>query len=250
MIAAILVLLTPILLLAIVGLLGFVGCSFQPRLSFASLFTISTGAAQTSAISTEFSLNGGELLLATVQWGSPPATPSTPSFSPAFQPVPGGGPFDWNGLKIQAFSIINNQKNGSIVATLVDSSQQPVNSPVEWSVSFSSYLTKAASPFYSPVATNPTLTGTDIKAPPVTANQGDAIYAVAYAADDGAITGAFPGNNSLSAPKPANGGVIPGNPLLLDIENVPAGPVTVEVTNSNTGPTPKGFIFAVAVAIQ
>lgn len=237
-----LLLLTPIVLLAIVALFAFVGCSFRPS---SASFNIATATAGTSTITLPLNNTlGGELLVVTVQWGGAGKPVFTPNI---LNPIAQGGPFAWNGMQIQSFSVVHPQNNPNIVVELQDNNGQPVNSPVQWNVLFAAFRSSDGSPFFGGAATNPALTGATFSSQPVTVDTGQAVYAVAFAADGGVITGAFPGNNALtisSTPAAISTG---SNPVLFALDIQSAGQFTLQVSNSNTGPNPKGFIFVVGI---
>jgi hypothetical protein len=243
---AFVILLAPVFLLAIVALFGFIGCSFAPLPGAGPTPVVEIAAANSATLSaTLMNLSGGELLVATLQWGGG----GTPNFTSGgvFQPVSNGGPFKWNGMDIQVFSAINATQGSS---TITVNLSKP--SPVQWSLCICPYATKALNPLYGAVNNGATFTGAVIKAPPITLNPGDSIYAVAFAADGGGVVGNFPGKNSLSVPGPffTPGSSDVTNPL-LEIGRVGSdgGAVAAEATNSNTS-NPRGFIFAVGVHLQ
>src|SRR5689334_12801021 len=104
------VLLSPILMLAVIALLGFVGCTFSAPVGPGGVSHVQTNIKAnvpgTSVIVGDpLALQGGELIVVTVQWGSAVVQPPPPILSGgvAFSPVVGGGPFNWNGMKIQSF---------------------------------------------------------------------------------------------------------------------------------------------------
>ena len=110
--------LTPVLLLAIVALLGFVGCYQEVTLTPGGLThvqtVVKTAAAGTQSVTADpLTLQGEELIVVAVQWSSAISGPDTPALSSpalpagAFQAVNGGGPFSWNNMLVQIFSAIN-----------------------------------------------------------------------------------------------------------------------------------------------
>jgi hypothetical protein len=254
-----LILLTPVLLLAIVALFAFVGCVFHPGRALPTLTpVVAIGTTrETTLTATITNLIDNELIVATLQWGGPP-TP-TPTFSSAgvnLYPAPmvnGGKPFNWNGMNIQVFiNNVDKPGNGNLPIKVT----LPAPSPVPWSLCIWAYETLAKDPVFGAVSTDPNFVGVEIKTPePITLNQEDALYAVAYAADTPATpggNGAFPGTNSLSAP--TTWGFLEyntnGNPLLIGFGAKAAGTVTPLAINKPTDPKntkPKGFMVAVGV---
>jgi hypothetical protein len=133
------VILTPILLLAIVALLGFVGCdkvlgliTFAPPVQHVQT-TVKTGTSGTDTlIADSLTLKGGELIIVTVQWKSAAAPSSTPSLTGTSPLLPnqsiltsasfaaitaggqGSGQYFWNGLEIQSFWATNPHGNTSL----------------------------------------------------------------------------------------------------------------------------------------
>ena len=237
-----LLLLTPIVLLAIVALFAFVGCSFRPS---SASFNIATAAAGTSTITLHLTnTGGGELLVVTVQWGGA----GKPAFTPnILQSVPNGGPFNWNGMQVQTFSVVNPQNNPNLVVELQDNSGQPVASPVQWNALFAAFQSSDGSPFFGGVATSPALTGATFSSQPVPVDTGQSVYAVAFAADGGVVTGAFPGSNTLTVSTTLGAISTGSNPILFVEDFQSAGQFTLQVSNSNTGPNPKGFAFVVGI---
>ena len=240
---ALVILLAPVLLLAIVALFGFVGCSFNPSYVPPPTPVVETAPANSATLNaTLMNLAGGELLVATLQWGGG----SAPNFTSggAFQAVTNGGPFLWAGMRIQVFSAVNTTPTSNTVTVTL-----PKPSPVPWSLCIMPYSMPASDPLYGATNNGTNFTGADIKAPPINLNFGDTVYAVAFAAD---AIGTFPGHNSLSAgPGFTASSTEVTNPLMeqpLFSRAAADGPVTAEATNSNTA-NPRGFIFAVAVKL-
>lgn len=267
-----LILLTPVLLLAIVALFGFVGCAqFPPGKPYKTYTPVVVNglAEETTSTAHITNLSDNELLVATLQWGGPP-TP-TPTFASSgglvnLYPAPAvnnGQPFSWNGMNIQVFiNNVDNPGDGNLAVTVT----LPAPSPVPWSLCVWPYLTLAKDPVFGAVSTDSNFIGTEIKTPePITLSQLDALYAVAFAADTPARAGgngAFPGTNSLSAP-PGWGfvtydGLWEGNstntpnPLLIGF--VARGPGTGTLTplainkpTSARNTKPKGFMVALGI---
>ncbi len=144
--------LTPVLLLAIVALLGFVGCYQDVTLTAPVLTHVQTvvtfGPAGTKSLTADpLALQGGELIVVAVQWSSANTTPSMPDLSEAslgnvsFPAVGGGGPFAWyaidsnHNMMVQIFSASN--PAGNTQFTVKTSLLQ--QSTVPWSLCVSAY---------------------------------------------------------------------------------------------------------------
>jgi hypothetical protein len=240
------VILTPILLLAIVALLGFAGCQFHAAGSGPSNVqtVVQSAAAGTKSVTAgALSLQGGELIIAAVQWGSAVALPETPALSgAAFSPVDGGGPFAWDVMSVQIFSAVNPAGNTQLTVT----ASLPRNSDVAWSLCVSAYDgVDEAAPFYSPQTSPLAYTGNNPQTPPLSIGSGDLVYAVAFAANS---DGTFPGTNTLTAGSGFTA-EFPAikNPLVEDGGG--NSPVVAQVTNSNPDPNAKGFIFAMGLKV-
>jgi hypothetical protein len=256
-----LILLTPILLLGIVALFGFVGCAFRPGRAAGNYTPIVVTASprETTLTAKITGLVDNELIVATLQWGGPPTpTPTFTATGLGLYPAPmvnNGKPFSWNGMNIQVFmNNVDNPGDGTVAVKVT----LPAPSPVPWSLCIWPYGTLAQNPVFGALSTEPNFVGVEIKTPePITLNQNDALYAVAYAADAPATTGgngAFPGTNSLSAP--AGWGFLAynanSNPLLIGF--LATGPGTGRLTplaiNKPTDPksaNPKGFMVALGI---
>lgn len=256
----VLILLTPVVLLAIVALFAFVGCSFQPGRAGGPVIppVVAMGRANENTLTgTLTNLGDNELVVATLLW-SGPATP-TPKFTgvnlyPA-STVNNGKAISWNGMNIQVFmNNVDQPGDGSVPVTVT----LPAPSPTPWSLCMWAYRTLAKDPVYGGVFTDPNFVGVEIKTPePITLSQLDCLYAVAFAADPPTTaggSGAFPGTNSLSAPVAwgfseyhAN-----SNPVLIGFvaEAGGTGTVTPLAINKPTDPkntNPRGFMVAVGI---
>jgi hypothetical protein len=241
------VLLTPVLLLAVVALLGFAGCKFSAPVSPGGVShvqtTINANVPGTSVIASDpLSLQGGELIVATVQWGSAVVQPPPPILSGglAFSPVVGGGPFTWNGMKIQSF-LANNPAGSTELTVQVE---VPGGSNVRWHLCVTAYSNvDSVNPIFSPQQNGSTFVGTNPQLPPISVTIGDLIYAVALAADS---NGAFPGNNSIAA-GPDFTAEFTGitNPLVEDggIGN----PVIAQATITSQDANPRAFLFGLGI---
>jgi hypothetical protein len=254
------VILTPILLLAIIALFGFVGCDRVLGLNPVSppvqhvQTTVKTGASGTNTLTADpLTLMGGELIIVTVQWKSAAAPPSTPSLSGAnFTAITVGGQgteqYFWNGLAIQSFWATNPQGNTSLTVqvVLMDGSN-PSNSASTWNLCVSAYsnVDSGVAP-YSPQASATNYIGTTpTTAAAINLGDGDIIYAVGFAAD---ANGTFPGNNPLTAGSDLTA-EFPSvtNPL---VEDGGSGTISAQVTNTSNNPSPKGFILAMGITAK
>jgi hypothetical protein len=192
-------------------------------------------------------LQGGELLIASLQWAVPSAggSQATPTFSGAlFQPVVGGGPVSWNSMKVQTFFAFNSAAGQvNISATL------PQASPDACTLCVTAYdFADPANPIYSPVQGDPTYKGTNpATTTAIAANPGDMVYAVAYAANSG---GLFPGTNPLN---PGTGftaeSAVGGDPLVEDLSVTAATSVVAHATNTTMLATPRSWIFAMGIKV-
>jgi hypothetical protein len=238
--------LTPLLLFAIVALLGFAGCYVPVTLASAGVTHVATvvnsnGANTNSITSDPLTLAGGEFLVAVVQWSSAISGPDMPAFSPPiFTPLAGIAPFAWNNMTIQVFTAQNPDGNSTqlkLTATLLR------NSNIPWNLCVSAYDGVAGSPESpenSPLNSvgNPTT-------PTFSINPGDLVYAVALAADS---DGTFPGSNKLSAgPEYVSEFPSVTNPLVEDGAPTGTNGVVAQATNSNPDPNAKGFIFSMVL---
>ncbi len=243
---------TPVLLLAIVALLGFVGCYQNVTYIPPALMHVQTAVASASANTNKvtadpLTLAGGELIVVAVQWSSAIAGANMPGLTGAsFSPVNGGGPFVWypidmtHNMMIQIFSAMN--PAGNLQLTVTASLLQ--ESTVPWNLCVSAYAgVDENAPLYSPQSSKLNYVGNNPQTPPLNLGSGDLVYAVALAANS---DGTFPGNNSLS-PGPGFTAEFPPitNPLVEDGNG--SNPVVAQVTNANTDPNAKGFIFAMGL---
>lgn len=240
------VILTPILLLLIIALLGFVGCELvfplNPAVPAAVAHvqtTVKSAPVGTDTVTADpLSLEGGELIVATVQWGSAAVQSPSPVLTGAnFAPAVGGGPFNWSGMKIQTLLATNpaNSKSVTVQAILAGGSN------VTWNLCVSAYKNvDSNNPIYSPLQNGSAFIGTNPQLPPININTGDIVYAVAFGADN---NGAFPGSNTFTA-GPGFTAEFPAiaNPIVED--GGTGNLVTAQATNTSQSPNPRGFIFA------
>lgn len=244
--------LTPLLLLAIVALLGCVGCYQEVTLTAAGVTHVQTvvnsNGANTNRITSDMlTLQGGEFIVVAVQWSSANAAPSMPglieaSLGKIFSTVGGGGPFTWyaidsnHSMMVQIFSAPNPDGNTrfQVQASLLQTSTVP------WNLCVSAYSGVDAGAS-SPQSSN--LPGDSPHTQPISFESGALVYAVAFAADS---DGTFPSGNLLSAGTGFNPeSPQPGNPLVQDSNGT--SPLTAQAKNSNTDPLAKGFIFAMVL---
>ena len=240
--------LTPILMLAIVALLAFVGCDLVftidpvPGAVLHVQSTVARGAVFSDKITADpLTLEGGELIVATVQWNSPAVQPPEPVLSGlAFAPVVGGGPFPWNNMRIQTFVAINPPQNTQLAVEVALAG----GSSVTWHLCVSAYKSfDENTPVYSPQQNGPGFIGANPQAPVISTGNGDMLYAVAFGADS---NGTFPGNNFFT-PGPGFTAEFPPitNPLVEDA--VSYEPTGAQATNTTQGSNPRGFIFAMGL---
>lgn len=238
--------LTPVLLLAIVALFGFVGCSPTFVVLTANAVqhvqtTISSHAPGTDAGGDTATINadlpglqGGELLIATVQWQSPQAPILTGA---NWTQVAGGGPFLWNNMSIASYWATNPEGNTAVTAEAILDG----GSNVTWNLCVSAYngAASATAP-YSPEASDTGYIGPAPTAPAINLGPGDMLYAVGFAADP---DGTFPGSTSLAAgPGLTAEFSAVQNPL---VEDGGSGIISAQVTSNN--PNAEGFIVAMGI---
>jgi hypothetical protein len=258
-----LVLLTPVLLLAIVALFAFVGCSFTPGEAGYQSFNpvVQIAAAGNPTVKALLDVEGASLLVATVQWGgkgAPQFSAQVGSGAPeechfkAASEVNNGNPYNWNGMNIQVFTGQVPAKVDVLVVTVT----LPDPSPVDWSICIWPYAT-ASQKLYGAVSSSPNFASKTITTQaPVHMNGGDVLYAVAFAADtpsSAGSPGAFPGNNTLSAPAGwgfATASDRDKNPLLIGFgPTVGPGELKPVAVNATSDTNPLGFILAFGVTI-
>jgi hypothetical protein len=238
------VILTPILLLAVIALLGFAGCSFTPGMepSVSHVATVvKSGAANTGSITAgPLTLTGGELIVAALQWRQEVAT-DKPSLSAGLTAA--AGPFAWNNMQVQIFTALNPTGNTQLTVT----ASLPHNSAVVWNLCVSAYSgVDEDTPIYSPQTSPLAYTGNNPQTAPLSIGSGDLVYAVAFAANS---DGTFTGNNPLTAGSGFTA-EFPAitNPLVEDGDG--SSPVVAQVTNSSSDPNAKGFIFAMGMKVS
>jgi hypothetical protein len=206
------VILTPILLLAVVALLAFVGCDQLLGLNPTTLGSNQVGYVKTAVYvepatpangtsTTTFNailsgLQGGELIVATLQWkGNPPTfTPNLMSAAGSYTWQTDTGALPQKISDIQVFTALNPAH--SVQFTV----QVKLNSVVPWSLCLSAYNTvDVNAPTYSPqtaqVSASVNNPVTTLQTAQIGLSVGDALYAVSFAANgDGSFP---PGANNL-----------------------------------------------------
>jgi len=241
--------LTPILLLAVISLLGFVGCGFSTRSTYYSQEMVVLGDPAMTTISAELTdLVGGEFVVATLQWPQTEVRP--PQLGPMmFSTISGAdSPVLWNGPNIQTFWATNMAVGDlTVTATLRDPAGRA------WSLCVTAYpVGKANATYYSPVTSDPSFKGTDPAAAAIVAAKDDFIYAVAFGADP---DGTFPGQSSFTA---AEGFLADysqvTNPLVETRSLDAKGSVTATAHNTRSDGSPwdpasppYGWIFAMGI---
>ena len=243
------VILTPILLLAIVALLGFVGCErlFDVAGGPNTIpvqhvqTTVKTAPPGTDTITADpLTLQGGELIIATLQWRSGSVQQPTPLLTGGnFAPVSGGGPFSWNGMNVQSFFAFNAQGSTSVsVEALIMG-----GSNIQWNLCVSAYdNVDLQDPLYSPVQNGPAFVGTNPQTPAINISDGDLVYAVVFAANN---NGTFPGTTSIAAgPDFTAEFGSATNPLVEDGNT--GNPIVAQAAVSGDA-NPRAFIFAMGL---
>ena len=237
--------LTPVLLLAIVALLGFVGCYQDVTLTAPVLMHVQTvvksAPAGTKSVTADpLTLQGGEFIVVAVQWSSAISGPDMPGLTGAsFSPVNGGGPFAWNNMSVQIFSASNPAGNTQLTVT----ASLPRNSSVDWNLCVSAYAgVDENAPVYSPQTSGLNFVGNNPQTPPLNIGAGDLVYAVAFAANN---NGTFPGTTSIAAGPnftDESGGVT--NPIVEDGNT--GNPIVAQATVSGDA-NPRAFLFAMGI---
>jgi len=245
--------LTPLLLLAIVALLGFVGCDklfdVNPITQLPGIgpseTVVQVGPAGTNELSATLNgLQGGELIVVTVQWKISVAGPQMPAFTPnIFAPV--ADAYNWQGMNIQVFSAFNPVGNAQLTVTV----KLVQNSTVTWNLCLSAYgNVDPNTPTYSPLTSPLNYVGSNPQTSPINlgGTGGDVLYAVGFAADS---NGTFPGANNVLSPATGFTAAFLAvtNPLVEQISGFE--PIAAQVTNANPDPNAKGFIFAMGIKV-
>lgn len=225
---------TPVLLLAVIALLGFVGCDTvfgihstgllpANQVAYVNTVVYVNGTGTTSLNAVLSGLQGGELIVIALQWkGNPPAfnLNLTSVFGPHLWQLTTSVPPKILS-DIQVFTAINpdGQTQFTVGVTL--------NSVVSWSICLSAYKTvDASAPTYSyqpaQVTTSANNPVTNLSTSPIGLTAGDALYAVAFAAD---------GNGNLTL---AANNLKPGPGFTLDNPGA-TNPLVEHVITDNFG---------------
>lgn len=206
------VILTPVLLLAVIALLSFVGCDsvfgiHSTGLAPANLeagyvntavyvepATSNGGADKTTFPATLTGLQGGELIVLALQWDGNP-----PTFTPGLTPA--AAAYRWQITttappktitSFQVFTAINPAAQNQFTV------QVQLNSVKAWSISLSAFNNvDVNSPTSSPqtITSSPNTPVSSLQTAPISVAAGDALYGFGLAADG---NGNFPsGNNNL-----------------------------------------------------
>jgi hypothetical protein len=181
------VILTPILLLAVIALLGFVGCDQVLGLTqaYEGVGYVNTAVfvepANTNTVTAVLGgLSGGELIVITLQWSG-----NAPTFTPHLTSA--AGPYTWELQTtvppkkisgIQVFTAINPDNSAQFTVKVA------LNSVVPWCVCLTAFSTvDANSPTYSPQTVQ---ASTNANSPAETnaigLGESDALYAIGIAA--------------------------------------------------------------------
>ena len=262
------VVLTPILLLAIVALLGFVGCdqllglnqvTMSPQLGYVKTAvyvepaTPMNGTSTTTFNAILSGLQGGELIVVALQWKGNP-----PTFTPNLMSA--AGPYTWQSnagalpqtiSDIQAFTAMNPAHSAQFVI------QVKLNSVVSWSLCLSAYNTvDVNAPTYSPqivqVSTSANNPVTNLQTAQIGLSAGDALYAVGFAAD---ADGSFPPGANNLGPGPGftldNSGNT--NPLVEHLITSDTGSnqsLPAVVMNNTGNPTANLFVLGMGIKVE
>jgi hypothetical protein len=264
------VILTPILLLAVVALFGFVGCDaifgihstglappnaevgYVNTVVYAESATGNGGADIASVDATLTDLQGGEVIVVALQWKGNP-----PTFSPDLISVAAAYPWMLESAAppktmsyIQVFTAMNPANTAQFTVTV------QVNSVVAWSVCLSAFNNADTNaPTASPLTQVATTPVSSLQTSPIALAAGDALYGFGLVADG---NGDFPsGTNILAAGSgftlddpgvmspPASGDPAP---LVehLTTDNFGSNQSLPAVVLNNTG-NPNLFLFGLAI---
>jgi hypothetical protein len=263
------VILTPILLLAIVALLAFVGCDQLLGLNPTSLgsnqvgyvktavyvepATPANGTSTTTLNAILSGLQGGELIVVALQWKGNP-----PTFTPNLMSA--AGPYKWQLVAsvppqtisdIQIFTVLNPANTTQFTV------QVKLNSVAPWSLCLSAYNTvDTNAPTYSPqtvqVSTSANNPMTNLQTAQIGLSAGDALYAVGFAAD---ADGSFPPGANNLGPGPGftldNSGNT--NPLVEHLITSDTGSnqsLPAVVMNTTGNPTANLFVLGMGIKVE
>ncbi len=243
------VILTPLLLLAVIALFGFVGCDQLLGLTqtYEGVGYVNTAVfvepANTNTVTAVLSgLSGGELIVITLQWSgnAPTLTPNLTSAA---------GPYTWELQTtaapkkisgIQVFTAINPDNSAQFTVNVT------LSSVVPWSVCLTAFSTvDANAPTYSPQMVQ---ASTNANSPAQTNAIGlgiaDALYAIGIAADGNGNILSAQGN---LAPGPGFTSDYPGTTNIL-VEHLLAGDQSLPaVVNNTQNASANLFVFGMGV---
>ncbi len=245
------VLLAPLLLLAVVALLQFVGCNWVYGIEQTTLFTPITfeqivqnqspNSVGDTTLSQTFNNNttNGDLILVALKWGGN-ATPTVQdNNNKVYTPI--GAPVPWSaggGKRAQLFFGVADGSATTVTATLDQSSTFQIR------ICICEYAkVDTANPFdgspVSNIGSGPSLSC----GPLTTTSQDNMIWAVAFA-DDGHLALSQMSNFGLRAPAFAT-----DNPYTLveDLQAPNTGNYTADGQNTNTTPTINWVMLMVAI---
>ncbi len=247
------VILTPLLLLAVIALLGFVGCDplLGLNLVYPGVGYVNTAVfvepANTNTVTAVLSgLSGGELIVIALQWsGNAPTLP--PNLTSA------AGPYTWELQTtaqpkkisaIQVFTAMNPDKSAQFTVTVT------LSSVVPWSVCLTAFNTvDANAPTYSPQMVQ---ASTSANSPAQTNAIGlggsDALYAIGIAADGNGNILSTQGN---LAPGPGFTSDYPGTTNVLVEHLLNGGNQSVPAVVNNTQNSKANlFVFGMGITAQ
>jgi hypothetical protein len=244
------VILTPLLLLAVIALLGFVGCDQVLGLTqaYAGVGYVNTAVfvepANTNTVTAVLSgLSGGELIVITLQW-----TGNAPTFTPNLTSA--AGPYTWELQTtaapkkisaIQVFTAMNPDNSAQFTVKVT------LSSVVPWSVCLTAFsAVDANAPTYSPQTVQ---ASTSANSPAQTSAIGlgdsDALYAIGIAADG---TGNILSAQGNLAPGPGFTSDYPGTTNVLVEHLTPNGNLSLPaVVNNTQNASANLFVFGMGI---
>jgi hypothetical protein len=239
------VFLTPILVLGIVALLGFVGCDIVWRVDefgrpnkVAHLQTVTTTGTGTTLTASLPDLSGGksQLIVATLEWGG--GATMTLSGSTFTQ-------IETDNLNPQKVAtLFANNVSGALTVTATLSAP----TTTEANLLVSAYNVTGGDPDATGSAQG---SGTDAVLPMQTSglSPGDLVYSVAIARSSGAVlSGALvPGSAPSFMAEGGQGSYHLVQDYVLDDADVAAGQINVTATNTTGTPTSLWYIFAMRI---
>jgi|HubBroStandDraft_6_1064221.scaffolds.fasta_scaffold92084_3 hypothetical protein len=247
-------LLTPLLLLAVVALLGFVGCdqvlgltqAYQ-GIGYVNTSVLVEPANANTVTAVLGGLSGGELVVVTLQWSG-----NAPTFSPSLTSA--AGPYTWE-LEatappkkisdIQVFTAIN-ADNSTQFAVKVS-----LSSVVPWSVCLTAFsIVDTNEPTYSPQTVQAfTSANSPAQTSPIGLGDSDALYAIGIAANSvGTILSAL-GNLGAGTSFTSD---YPGTTNILVEHRFPSGgnQSLPAVVNNTQNANANLFVFGMGIKAQ